>query len=178
MQITQAQVGNVLYPLVEGQPLSVVTGDVLKIFFGFRYKIDETSDVAIWASLYKKYTARIDRADDAQTKTVITLEKTFEWKEVSGEIDILIPKVSGALGGLITGGIDEGLWGLIVELPDYNVDGRIENCIEAIAPPGLFDTIGQLIPMLILVMIMGMIMPLMEEGMGPAPGKAPEAGGT
>ena len=166
MQIAQVQVGNILYPLVEGQPLPVATGDTLKVFFGFNYKLPETTDVEIWASLYRYTTilgiTYLDRASDAQTKGTITLEKSLEWKEFNGAIDILIPQVSSELWGLVKKGIDVGLWGLIVELPDYNIDDKIDDCIEATTAPGIMGTLMSIMPLIMIMMVFMMLTPMMK----------------
>ncbi|GAJ19966.1 unnamed protein product, partial [marine sediment metagenome] len=48
MQITQVQIGNFLYPLTEGQPLPIKTGEVIRVFFAFKGKVPERTEVRIW----------------------------------------------------------------------------------------------------------------------------------
>lgn len=151
MQITQALVGNVLYPLTEGQPLPISVGDVIRLFYTFSYKLPERTTVRIWASLYDAPLGWLNRKEAAQTKETITLEETLEWQDYSGEIDIVI------------GSIGSGIYGLIVELPDYDVEARIESCLEVAAVPSVFDMI---IPLLILGLMAGIMLPMLKEGMG------------
>lgn len=146
MQITQALVGNVLYPLTEGQPLSISAGDVIRLFYAFSYRLPERTIVRIWASLYQ-----VTRTEKAQTKETITLEEALEWQDYSGEIDIVI------------GSIGSGVYGLIVELPDYDIEDRIPNCLEVAAVPSIFDTI---MPLLILGLLAGLMLPMLKEGQG------------
>ncbi|GAH51105.1 unnamed protein product [marine sediment metagenome] len=150
MQITQALVGNVLYPLAEGQPLPIVAGDVIKVFYVFSYKVPEKTDVRIWASLYDAPLGWLNRKEAAQTKETITLEMTPEWKPYEGEIDIAI------------GSIGSGIYGLIVELPDYDTEARIDACLEVAAVPGIFD---MLVPLLVLGLMVFLI-PKLKEGFG------------
>lgn len=156
MQITQVQVGNLLYPLAEGQPLPFAVGETIRVFYTFKYKMPKTGDVRVWTSLYNYSPGYLDRKEAAQTKQVITLEKALDWKDYAGEIDIVIGQVSA------------GIYGLICELPDYGAEAEhhIDNCIEVTAPPSVFEMIG---PLLVLGLMMGMVAmmaPMMEEGFG------------
>ncbi len=151
MLITQVVVGNILYPLVEGQPFPINVGETLRVSFAFKYLMPEDTEIRIWSSLYY-YTplGLFNREDRAQTKGVILLEKAEEWKDFTGEIDILI------------GQAPSGIYGLIVELPDYGEEAehRIETCIQVIGVASIFDMIG---PLLILGLLAG-IMPMLGEG--------------
>ena len=149
MQIAYAQVGNVLYPLAEGQPLPVAVGDTIKVFYAFKYKVAETTDVRIWASFYY-YTMLgfFEREERAQTKGIITLEKALEWKDYSGEIDIVVGQAT------------PDIYGLILELPDYkDVEDKTEDCIEVTAAPGIFDMIGPLLMLGLMAMMIPMLTP-------------------
>lgn len=148
MQIAQViQVGNVLYPLTEGEPLPVAVGDTLKVFYAFKYKMPETTDVRIWVSLYQ-----ITLTEKAQTKDEITLVKALEWKDYEGEIDIEV------------GEIGSGTYGLICELPDYDMEHRIDDCIEVTAAPGIFEMIGPLLVIGLMVALVALVAPKMKEG--------------
>lgn len=156
MQIVQVQVGNVLYPLTEGQPLPVAVGDTIRVFYAFKYKLPKEGGVRIWASLYY-YTLLgfFEREERAQTKQTITLEKALEWKDYSGEIDIVVGQAT------------PDIYGLILELPDYkDVEDKIEACIEATAAPSVFEMIGPLLMMGLMMGMVAMIAPMMEEGFG------------
>lgn len=158
MEITQAQVGNVIYPLTEGQPLPVAVRDTIKVFYAFNYKLAETAGVKIWASLYNYSPGWLDRKEQAQRKETIALEKASEWKPYEGEIDIVI------------GQIGSGTYGLICELPDYEdvegnpIEDKIDDCLEVAAPPSVFDMIGPLLMIGLMVGLVAMISPMMKEG--------------
>lgn len=150
--ITQAQVGNVLYPLAEGQPLPISVGDTLRVFYAFKYKLPEESGVRIWASLYKYSLGILDRQENAQTKETIILEKALDWKDYEGEIDIVI------------GDIGVGTYGLICELPDYDTEEHIDDCLEVSAPPSVFEMVGPILVIGLMAGMVSMMMPMMEEG--------------
>ncbi|GAI62971.1 unnamed protein product [marine sediment metagenome] len=154
MQITQVAVGNVLYPLVEGQPLPIDVGQTLRVFYAFKYKMPETNGVRIWASLYRYTMGVLDRSSQAQTKETIPLEKALEWKDYSGEIDIVV------------GQIGSGTYGLICELPDYDKEDHIDDCIEVTAAPSIWAMIGPLLMLGLMVGLVSMMAPMMEEGVG------------
>ena len=154
MQITQAQVGGFIYPLVEGQPLPVTVGETIRVSYAFRYKMPEDTSVRIWASLYRYTAGILDRASQAQTKGTITLEKALDWQDYAGEIDIEVGQVSA------------GTYGLICELPDYGAEAEdhIDNCIEVAAAPSMLDMVGPLLMLGLMVGMVSMMAPAMEEG--------------
>lgn len=152
MQIANAQIGNTLYPLVEGQPLPIAVGEIIKVFYAFRYKMPKTADVGIWASVYKYSLGLLDRQGQAQTKEAITLQGTLDWKDYSGEIDIVI------------GDMPTDVYGLILELPGYDVEDKIDDCLEIAAAPSMWGVMGNLLMLGLLFGVVSMITPAMEEG--------------
>ncbi|GAI07198.1 unnamed protein product, partial [marine sediment metagenome] len=146
-------VGNVIYPLTEGQPLPIKGGDTIRLFYAFKYKMPETTGVKIWASLYNYTLGILNRQEKAQTKQTITLEKALEWKDYPGEIDIVIGEISS------------GTYGLICELPDHDLEERIDNCLEVAAVPSVFEMIGPLLVLGLMAGIVSMMAPTMKEGM-------------
>lgn len=152
--ITGVQVGNVLYPLAEGQPLPINVGESLKVFYAFKYKLPETSGIRIWASLYRYTAGILDRSSQAQTKQTITLEQALEQKDYEDEIDITVGQVSS------------GTYGLVCELPDYKVEHHIDDCIEVAGVTSIWEMIGPLLGLGLMVGMVGMMAPMMEEGFG------------
>ncbi|GAH18039.1 unnamed protein product [marine sediment metagenome] len=148
MQIAQILVGNVIYPLTEGQPLPIMVGDTLRVFFTFNYRLPKTTDVRIWASLYKYSLGIIDRQGQAQTKEVITLEKTLsEWKPYEGEIDIVI------------GDMPLAIYGLILELPDYDEEERIDESLEVTGVPSIWESLGSLLILFLMISLVKKLTP-------------------
>lgn len=103
------------------ETLEIEIGQTIRIPFGFKYKAPKTTNVRIWASLCKNS----NRQEQAQTKETITLEQSPVWKTYYDEISITIGK------------LNVGVYGLIVELPDYDVDIRIGNFarLSGVPPP-------------------------------------------
>lgn len=152
MQITAVQVGNILYPLTEGQPLPIVVGNTVRVFFAFNYRMLETSDIRIWASFYKYSFGILDRQGQTQTKGIITLQKALTYQPYEGVIDIVV------------GDMPVAIYGLICELPDYDVYDNIDDSIEVAAAPGIFDMIGPLLMIGLMVGLVSMMTPMMKEG--------------
>lgn len=150
MQIAQVQLGNVVYSLAEGQPLPITVGDTIKVFYSFTYKMPQRTDVRIWASLYRYTAGILDRASAAQTKQTITLEKALDWIPYEGEIDIVV------------GSISAGTYGLICELPDYDTESHIDDSIEVSAPLNIWEMMGPLLIIGLMVGLMSMLTP--KEG--------------
>ncbi len=136
------QVGNSLFPLVEGQPLPVQAGQTLRVFYSFKYKMPEQVTAPLWASL-----SQATRVEQAQTKTTITLERATAWQDCQGQVDI-------AIGS----NVKTGIYGLIVELPGYkDAEARIDDCIAVQGAPGMTEWLGPFI----MIAMMGMMAQMM-----------------
>ena len=146
----QVQVGSNVYELVEGQPLQIQSGQTLRVFYSFSYKVAETSSVPVWGSLYQKTLGIVNRVGQAQTKTTITLDTSLAWQTYQGQIDITVGS-----------DVKAGIYGLIVELPGFeNAEARVDDCIEVIQSSGITEWIGPLI----MIAMMGMMVQ-MASGM-------------
>ena len=144
------QVGNYIYPLVEGQPLQIQAGQTLRVFFAFTYKVAETIDARIWVALYTKFpvTGRRMVVEGAERESIITLDKAMDWQTYQGHIDFSIGS-----------GVKASVYGLGLELPDFKNDAGdyIDDCIEVIAAPGMMEMLGPLI----MIAMMGMMVPML-----------------
>lgn len=152
MQITQVQVGNLLYPLIEGQPLPIEAGETIRVFFTFRGRVPQETEVRVWASLYQYVLGILNREEKAQTKATTILEGTVEFVDYERAADIVI------------GDIGSGLYGIIIELKDYDVSDRIDDCLEVAKVPSIWDMLPSLIGIGLMVFMMSMITPMMKEG--------------
>lgn len=144
--ITAVQIGNTLYALTEGEPLPINIGQTLEIFYAFKYKMPVTADIRVWASLYGYVYGILARQGLAQTKQEITLGKALEKESYEGKIDVVV------------GEVNPGVYGLICELPDYDIEDHIDDCIEVVAIPSIWEMMG---PLLVLGLMMGMVSMMM-----------------
>jgi len=113
---TQIAIGQIV-PLAE--PLPIRVGQTLRVRYSFSYKVAETTTIELWASLFTRRAGIIDRIEYAQAKQTITLDRSLEWKTYSGEIDIAVQPRIGA-----------GVYGLIVEIPKYEVSAVLDNVVR------------------------------------------------
>lgn len=157
---------NALSIVALGSSYEIVVGETWRVTVVLIYTSPEATTVTLSGCPYQYRLGILDRINSCCGHTTINLEQTFTPVEKTASVDMhFIPGSDGGIG--------DGTYGLMAEVDGATVkqDGVL---IVSGNPAGMFETIGMLIPMLIIVMMMGMIMPLMEEGMGPAP----EAGGT
>ncbi len=160
MQITQVQVGNTLYPLTEGQPLLIKVGETIRVFFTFRGRVPQDTEVRVWASVYHYVLGILNREEKAQNKGTTILEGTVEFKDYERAADITI------------GDIGSGLYGIIVELKDYKdaegnpIEDKIDNCLEITKVPSIWDMLGPLLMIGLMVGMVAIISPMMKEGVG------------
>ncbi len=162
MQIgqVQVQIGNFIYPLVEGQPLPIKAGDIIKVFFTITGRVPQDTEVEIWASVYHYALGLLNKQEKAQTKGTTILEGTVEFKDYERAADINI-------GEIVPG---SGLYGLIVELRGYEdaegnpIEAKIADCLEFTATPSIWDMLPSLIGIGLMVFMMSMITPMMKEG--------------
>ena len=153
MQIAQVQVNDTIYSLAEGQPLQIKVGDVIKVYFSFKANIPERMTVNIQAALYRYTFGVLNRTPYAITKGTMTLESTGGVvQDYSTTIDITI-----------VSGISSDTYGLIVELPDYDLQDKIDNCLEVPKEAGIMDMIGPLLMIGLMMGLMSMVTPMMKE---------------
>ena len=156
----QVQIGNIIYPLIEGQPLPIKTGDVIRVFFTITGRVPQDTEVEIWASVYHYALGLLNKQEKAQTKGTTVLEGTVEFKDYEKAIDIEI-------GEIVPG---SGLYGLIVELRGYEdvegnpMEAKIADCLEFTKTPSIWDILPSLIGIGLMVGMMSMITPMVKEG--------------
>lgn len=131
------------------EAIAVSVGQTLTVPYSFNYKVAETTDIQVRAALYRYTAGVLDRSSLAITTEAVTLGKALAFQPYSGEIDIVI----GAVG--------PGLWGLICELPGYNVEQHIDDCIDVAAVPSMWEIIG---PLLVLGLMVGMVSMITPKG--------------
>ncbi len=142
--------GGYVYTLADGQPLPIQAGRTLRVFYTFSYKVAAATAVPVWGSLYRKTLGAVNRVEQAQTKTSITLDPALTWQTGQGQIDIKIDSRVAA-----------GIYGLIVELPGF-AEARVDDCIEVTAAPGLSEWMSPLIMIAMMGMMAQMAAPMAE----------------
>ena len=100
------------------QLLLIRTGQTLRVSYSFRYKVAKTTNIEVRSSLYQRVLGVIDRIPQASGLAIATLEKSLEWKDFSGSVDIPI------------GRIQPGIYGLILEIPVAEASVYIDDCIR------------------------------------------------
>jgi hypothetical protein len=150
MQIGQVAIGNRLVALAPGQPVTVRPGQTVRVSYAFNYKVAETTSVEARASLYQRVAGVINRVEQAQKTQTITLEESLDWKPYEGQIDIMIGQQ-----------VKAGRYGLICEIPKYDVEAHLDDVIQV---AGAMDLSG-LIVLALLVGMVGMMTPMMREAM-------------
>lgn len=150
---------NACTPVEPPAVLAIQPGQVIRVFYSFRYRVPEQSAMPLWASLYSRVLGIMDRRSDEQTKTEVILPATDDWQTCEGYIDI-------AIGSDVPG----GTYGLIVEVPSVSeVNDAIDACIEVAGEEyGSSDWLGAVV----MIAMMG-LMTQMGQGMqGTGGGKA------
>lgn len=131
----------------EVEAITAKVGQTVTVPYSFNYKVAETTDIQVRAALYRYTAGILDRSSLAITTETITLSKALTFQPHSGEIDIVI------------GSISSGLWGLICELPSYDVEQHIDDCLDVAAIPGIWEAIGPILMIGLLAMMLPMITP-------------------
>lgn len=146
----------------EGQALKIQAGQTLRVSYSFSYKVTNQVSVPLWASLYARTAGILNRIGQAQAKTLITLEPSFDWQTYQGQVDIAVGT-----------GVGAGTYGLIVELPGFrDAEAKLENVIEVTPAPGLVDMIAPLLA----IAVLGMAARMTTGMTGEADGKDIEPG--
>lgn len=146
-----------LAALAAGDKVELVVGDVLRVSCSFSYIVSEAVIVILWASL------GLGLGRDIETREETSLEAALTPKTWEGSIDIEIPSVSI----IPFVGIKSGTYWLRAEIEGYpETQTTIPDAVIISAAPSIFDMIGPLLVMGLMMAMMAMIMPKMKEGFG------------
>ena len=133
------------------QPVVIWVGQTLRVSYSFRYRVAGTTNVEVRAYLFHRILGFIDRIPEASGLAVITLERSLEWRDFTGSIDILV------------GRIGQGVYGLILEVA--GVETYIDDCIKVEAV-GAWDVVAGLIALALMAEMVTAMVPVMEEAYG------------
>jgi hypothetical protein len=139
--------------LAAGEQVQLSVGDTLRVSVGFKYVVAEDTIVTLRACPYQYTLGILDRIGSCCGEADIELERTTTAKLKEATVDV--PIIAAAEGG-----IEDGTYGLIAEIPGSDTEDKIDDCLVISGnPAGITD----MLPMLMVVMMMGMMMPMMEE---------------
>lgn len=134
--------------LAAGEQVQLSVGDTLRISVSFKYVVAEDTVVTLRACPYQYTLGALDRIGGSCGGTEIELERSTTSKLKEATVDMPIVPAS-------EGGIANGTYGLIVEIPGSDASDKIDGCLVISGnPAGVMD----LIPMVMVVMMMGLVM--------------------
>ena len=138
--------------LASGQQMQLNVGDTLRVNVSFNYTVSENTSVTVRGCPYQRVMGVLDRIGSCCGETQADLNTALTPAKKEVVIDCVMLPAS-------EGGIGDGTYGLIAEIPGYDAEKTIENCIVISGNPA---SIMDMIPMLMMVMVMGMMMGTME----------------
>jgi hypothetical protein len=119
---------------------------------GFKYTVAEKTVVTLQACPYQRVLGVLDRIGGSCGQANIELEKATTPKLTEAAVDM--PVVAAAQGG-----VEDGTYGLIVEILGTDVETHIDDVLVITGnPAGAFE----MIPALMVVMMMTMMIDVME----------------
>ena len=137
-----------LSALAAGEQVELAPGDVLRVSCSFKYVVAQAITVVLWASL------GLGIGRDIESFEEISLEATLTPKTWTGDIDILIPS-----------GKTAGTYWLRAEIEGYpETQTTISDAVTISGVPSVFEMVGPLLGLGLMVGIVGMMAPVMKEG--------------
>jgi len=142
--------------LVAGEQVQLTVGDTLRVRVSFSYAAGQATTITLWATPYQYKAGILDHIEGSRGTAQVSLDAAVTPVTKEATVDMkVIPAAQG--------GISDGTYGLIVEIPNTDVSAKIDSCLVISGnPPGLGDILTSLLPMLVMVMMLGMIMPMMQ----------------
>jgi len=135
-------------------------GDTLRVEINFDYQSPADTSVTVWAWLALMQLPKpVGR--DIENFTILEIPKSFitrTWGTGEGEgfVDIPIP----------TGGKENGIYQLGVELMNTGIEEKIDNAVELTGMPEAVSTwglIAEMMPLLMIMMMFAMLTPMTRE---------------
>jgi len=141
-----------LSTLAAGKVVELTVGQTLRISVSFKYTVAQAITAVLQACPYQYKLGIRDRIEGSKGSAEVSLEATLTPKTKQATVDMpVVPKAQG--------GIDNGTYGLMVEVLGTDVEAHIDDCLVISGNPvGITD----ILPALMAVMMMGMVVPMME----------------
>ncbi len=135
------------------EPKEFSVGDTIRVTVGLEYTVGKDTTVTLRACPYH-YAAGfvLDRIGSCCGQNSVDLEAALIPTEKTATVDFyLLPAAEG--------GIEDGTYGLIVEVLEADTYAKLDDVLIISGnPAGIMD----MLPMLMVVMMMGMMIPMME----------------
>jgi len=148
-----------LAALAAGEQVQLNVGDTLEISVSFKYTVAENTMVTLRACPYQYTLGVLDRIGGSCGENPdVELEATLTPK--TKETTVEMPIVPAAEGG-----IEDGTYGLIVEILGTDAEDHIDDCLVISGnPTSMMAMVGPLLALGLLAGMVSMMTPMMEEG--------------
>jgi hypothetical protein len=132
----------------------VAVGETWRVYVSFKYTAPQDMTITLQASPFTRILGVLNRVESCRGTTQVSLPASLTPLAKEEYVDIyFIPKDEG--------GIDNGTYGLIAEIPGTDAWAAIDDCIIVSGNPAGID-ISSMLSMVMVMMMMGMMMPMME----------------
>ena len=139
-----------LNALAAGEQIELAPGDVLRVSCSFKYVVAQAVTVTLWASL------GLGIGRDIESFEEISLEAALTPKTWAGDIDISIPT-----------GKTTGTYWLRAEIKGYpDTQTTIPDAVVISGVPSVFEMIGPLLVLGLMMGLLAMMTPALKEGFG------------
>ncbi len=133
---------------------SVTVGETWRVYVSFKYTSPGKTAVTLQAAPYTRVLGVINRVDACLSQVNVDLEPALTPAPKEAAVDIYFkPQAQG--------GIADGTYGLIAEVPGKAADA-IDDCLVVAGNPAA-PNMTNIFGLLVMVMMMGMVTPMMEE---------------
>jgi hypothetical protein len=142
-----------LTALQAGEQVTLAPGDTLRVTVAFEYTVSANTSVLLRAAPYAYTLGILNRVDKCVSEETVELLRALEptGKEVTVDIYI-VPAADG--------GPKDGTYGLIAEIPGYDVSQHIDDAIIIAGNP---ESWTELLAPMMMIMMMGMMMGMVKD---------------
>lgn len=135
-------------------------GDVVRVTVGFSYTVGQDITVTLRACPYQYILGVLDEIGSCCGEVNITLPKAVTLATKTEMVDFYLKPVA-------EGGIEDGTYGLKVEILGADVEAKLDDVLVISGNPvGIMGMIGPLLTLGVLMMMMPMLTPATEGGVG------------
>jgi hypothetical protein len=136
------------------EPKTFSVGDTVRVTASFQYTVGKDTSVTVQAGPYHYIAGILDRIGTCFGTTTVDLPKALTPTEKQFTVDFTLKA---------TDGIAAGTYGLLVEIPGTDINVKQDDVLIIPAAPGIFEMIGPLLMIGLMVAMVSMMAPMMEE---------------